>query len=221
VRSYRQYCAAAKALDVIGDRWTLLIVRELLIGGPARYTDLLHGLPGIATNLLANRLRELDHAGIVQAESAPPPVATTLFTLTPRGRELEPVLHALGRWGGPLLGEQAEDDAFQTRWLTLPLRLYLRDQAPDGPPVTIELRTGNEPLLIEVKDGTVMIRPGRAENPDAILTGTPAIVIPVLTGALPLGKARARGLTYKGDPALLKRLQPPKESASVDTAHNG
>src|SRR6185295_293446 len=85
MRSYKQYCALAKALDVVGDRWTLLIVRELLIRGRCRYTDLRNGLPGIATNLLADRLREMEQSGLVSREEAPPPIATTLFQLTPRG----------------------------------------------------------------------------------------------------------------------------------------
>src|ERR1041384_6890848 len=101
MRSYGQYCSVARALDVIGDRWTLLIVRELLIRGPSRYTDLQYGLPGVATNLLAARLRELEVEGIVTKELAPPPVATTLFRLTPRGEALESVLVALGKWGAP------------------------------------------------------------------------------------------------------------------------
>src|SRR6266481_3000280 len=103
MRSYGQYCSIAKALDVIGDRWTLLIIRELLIRGACRYTDLRNGLPGIATNLLVDRLRELEQAGIVSREDAPPPVATALFQLTDRGRQLETVLMEIGRWGGPLL----------------------------------------------------------------------------------------------------------------------
>ena len=102
-RGYGQYCALAKALDVIGDRWTMLIVRELLLRGPCRYTDLLGGLPGIATNLLADRLRELEKAGILGREQAPPPVATALFALTPRGEQLAPVMRELGRWGAPLM----------------------------------------------------------------------------------------------------------------------
>ena len=92
MRSYGQYCSVARALDVIGDRWSLLIVRELLLQGSCRYTDLLNGLPGIATNLLADRLQQLEQAGIVDREAAPPPVATTLFGLTPRGQQLQPVL---------------------------------------------------------------------------------------------------------------------------------
>jgi DNA-binding HxlR family transcriptional regulator len=94
MRAYGQYCAVAKALDLVGERWTLLLVRELLLRGACRYTDLRQGLPGIATNLLAERLRDLEDAGVVCREEAPPPVATTLFKLTPRGKELAPVLHS-------------------------------------------------------------------------------------------------------------------------------
>src|SRR5713226_519438 len=101
MRSYGQYCALAKALDVIGERWTLLIVRELLLRDCCRYTDLRNALPVIATNLLADRLKELEQAGIVSREDAPPPIATTLVQLTSRGKELEPVLQALGHWGAP------------------------------------------------------------------------------------------------------------------------
>src|SRR5947199_9504676 len=103
MRSYGQYCSVAKALDVVGDRWSLLTVRELLLQGPCRYTDLRNGLPGIATNLLAERLRELEQAGVIESELARPPVATTLFSLTKRGADLEPVLFQMGRWGAPLL----------------------------------------------------------------------------------------------------------------------
>src|SRR5256885_16027747 len=99
MRSYRQYCSLAKALDVVGDRWTLLIVRELLLRGPSRYTDLRDGLPGIATNLLAERLRDLEEAGLVSREQAPPPVATALFRLTPRGEDVRPTVPELARWG--------------------------------------------------------------------------------------------------------------------------
>src|ERR1700694_237230 len=99
MRSYAEYCALAQALDVVGERWTPLIGRELLIRGGCRYTDLQYGLPGIATNLLAERLRQLELAGIIRRESAPPPIATTLFHLTDRGKELKPVVEALGRWG--------------------------------------------------------------------------------------------------------------------------
>src|SRR3981189_1458043 len=99
MRSYVQYCSVAKALDVVGDRWTLLIVRELLLQGPCRFTDLKNGLPGIAANLLSARLKELEDAGLTSRENAPPPVATVLYTLTENGLTLEPVLKALGLGG--------------------------------------------------------------------------------------------------------------------------
>src|SRR5260370_666198 len=135
MRSYKQYCAIAKALDVIGDRWNLLIVRELLLQRACRYTDLHNGLPGIATNLLAERLRELEREGIVTREEAPPPIATTLFRLTPRGQELESILSELGRWGAPLRAEPDEQDACRSYWLA---SLLLSDRTPDHPPVSME-----------------------------------------------------------------------------------
>ena len=208
MRSYRQYCAVAKALDVIGDRWNLLIVRELLLRGACRYTDLLHGLPGIATNLLADRLRELEQAGIVYREDAPPPIATTLFRLTPRGKALQAAVVELGRWGAPLLAEPADEDAYRGHWLALPTNLHLSDQAPDEPPVTIELRIGEEAVTVETVDGSVRTRLGPAETPDLILTGPPQLVVGVLTGRLTLADAQAAGLEYDGDLAALRRVRP-------------
>ena len=117
MRTYGQYCALAKALDVVGDRWTLLIVRELGLRGPCRYTDLRYGLPGIATNMLADRLREMEESGIVRREEAPPPVATPLVHLTERGVGLAPVLLALGHWGAEYMEERREGDEFRSHWL--------------------------------------------------------------------------------------------------------
>src|SRR5206468_5268722 len=103
MRSYGQFCGLAKSLDVIGDRWTLLIVRELLIRGPSRYTDLQRGLPGIPTNLLADRLRDLEDAEILRKDVSRRPGAVPVYALTPRGEALEAVIAALGRWAAPLL----------------------------------------------------------------------------------------------------------------------
>src|SRR5258708_11351750 len=172
MRSYRQYCALAKALDVIGDRWSLLMVRELLVRGPCRYTDLRDGRPGIATNLLVDRLRELEQGGILRREDAPPPIATTLFHLTPRGEELDSVVHQLGRWGAPLLVNAPKTDAFRSHWLALPAGEWLRDNAPDQPPIGVELRTGDQPMAIETVNGSVRIRCGSIEHPDAGIAGT-------------------------------------------------
>ncbi len=208
MRSYGQLCAVAKALDAVGDRWTLLIVRELLIRGAARYTDLRNGLPGIATNLLAERLRELEQSGIVRRYDAPPPIATTLFGLTARGRELEPVLDALGRWGGPLLANSDPDDAFHTHWLALLAKLRLTDHEPDQPPITIELRNDGEPLTLTTRDGRIEPQPAAAENPDLVLEGPPQLLIAALHGGLEPNQAQARGLRYEGDPTVLRRVQP-------------
>jgi DNA-binding HxlR family transcriptional regulator len=209
MRSYGQHCALAKALDIVGDRWTLLIVRELMLRDRCRYTDLRNGLPGIATNLLATRLKELEASGLVSREEAPPPIATTIFRLTERGRALEPVLYQLGTWGAPLLATPAKGDRFRTYWLGLLMRHSLQAQAAHDPAATIELRTGpDEPLTIEIGNGTVVTRPGAAVRPAAVLTGTPQVVAAVMTGKLTLADARAAGMSFTGDPWVLQRVQP-------------
>jgi DNA-binding HxlR family transcriptional regulator len=208
MRSYGEYCAAAKALDVIGDRWTMLIVRELAVRGPCRYTDVRNGVPGIASNLLAERLRELERAGVIAREDAPPPVATTLFRLTPRGEELRPVLDALVRWGIPLMGEQKPDDAVRSHWLTGAVELMLTDRSPDDPPVTLELQTGDQPIVVQARDGAVHATLGAAEHPDATLAGPPRPIMGVLLGRLGLAEAQAEGMSFEGDPAILERIGP-------------
>lgn len=215
MRTYDQYCPAARALDVVGDRWTLLIVRELLNRGACRYTDLKDGLPGIATNLLADRLRELEERGIITREDAPPPIATTLFRLTPRGAALKPVLTALGEWGMPLLEEASERAAFRSHWLAVPLEYRLRDHAPERPAVTIEVRTGDQPVVIETVDGAVRVRPGTAAQPDAVLTGPPPLIMDVLMRDLALATARERGLDFEGDPEALRRVTKSNEDAEA------
>src|SRR5262249_15278666 len=155
MRTYGQYCSVAKALDVVGDRWTLLILRELIIQGFCRYTDLKNGLPGIATNMLADRLRDLESAGLIRREEAPPPVATTLFHLTDAGAELEPVVRALGDWGIRYMAQPADSDEFRSHWFTYPVSLFLRDRDPGAPLVTIELRSADCPAVIEIGSGTV------------------------------------------------------------------
>jgi DNA-binding HxlR family transcriptional regulator len=207
MRSYAQYCAVAKSLDVVGDRWTLLIVRELALQGPRRYTDLRNGLPGIASNLLADRLRALERAGVVSREDAPPPIATTLFHLTPRGEELRPVLEDLMRWGLPLMIEQDPADAVRSHWLAGALELMLTDHRPDGPPIAVELRTGDESIVIEARDGTIRTRLGPSEKPNAILTGPPNPLLGLLLGLLDLAGAQAAGVSYDGDPDALGRIR--------------
>ena len=211
MRTYGQYCSVAKALDVVGDRWTLLIIRELLLQGPCRYTDLKNGLPGIATNLLADRLRELERAGLIRREEAGPPVATALFQLTEAGNELEPVLAALGGWGVRYMAQPDDGDEFRSHWFAFPASFFLHDRDPDGPPVTIELRAADRPAVIEVSGGSVTTRLGAAADPDLILEGTAPLILGTLSGHLSPGDAVARGLQISGDPALLERLLPGDE----------
>jgi DNA-binding HxlR family transcriptional regulator len=210
VRSYGEYCAVAKALDVVGDRWTLLIVRELSLRGGCRYTDLRNGLPGIATNLLAERLRELEEAGVVSREDAPPPIATTLFHLTPRGQELRPVIDDLFRWGLPLMTEQKPGDEVRSHWLAGALEAMLSDRFPDQPAVEIELRTSDRPITIRADDGAVQMRLGAAENPGLTVTGEARPVMGLLLGLLEPDDARAAGVECRGDLGVLERVLTPR-----------
>ena len=208
MRSYGQYCSIAKALDVVGDRWTLLIIRELLIRGACRYTDLRNGLPGIATNLLSDRIRELESAGLIRREDAPPPIATTLFHLTEAGAELLPVLDAIGRWGVRYMIEPADGDEFRGHWFTFPVSFFLHDRDPDGPPVSIELRTASSPAVIEISGGSARTRLGTAPAPDLILQGEPQLILALLSGQLTAAEAADRGLQVSGDTGVLRRVLP-------------
>ena len=206
MRSYDEYCSLAKSLDVIGDRWTLLIVRELTLRGACRYTDLRNGLPGIATNLLADRLRELEHAGVVAREDAPPPIATTLFRLTPRGEQLRPVLEDLTRWGLPLMTEQRPDDAVRSHWLAWALEQMLVDRGTDASAITVQIVTGDQPIVIEIGGGAVHSRLGRVDDADVTLTGAPMPILGLLLGLRSLPDAEASGVEYEGNPAVLDRV---------------
>jgi DNA-binding HxlR family transcriptional regulator len=214
MRSYGQYCSIAKALDVVGDRWSLLIIRELLIRGGLRYTDLKDGLPGIATNLLADRIRELESAGLIRREDAPPPVATTLFHPTETGKELLPVLDAIGRWGVRFMIDPAPDDVFRGQWFAVPVSLFLRDRNPEGPSASIELRTAGSPVVLEVSGGSVQMRLGTTASPDLILQGEPRLILGMFVGILTAAEAADLGLDISGDVGLLDRVLPQREPAA-------
>jgi DNA-binding HxlR family transcriptional regulator len=207
MRSYGQYCSIAKALDVVGDRWTLLIIRELMIRGACRYTDLKNGLPGIATNMLSDRIRELEASGLIRREDAPPPVATTLFHLTEAGAQLHPVLDALAQWGVQYMIEgPAAGDEFRGHWFAFPASFFLRDRDPDGPPLSIELRAANSPVVVEVSGGSVRTRLGTAAAPDLVLEGSPHVILAVMSGHLSVEEAASLGLRVSGDVRVLQRV---------------
>ncbi|MFE7777318.1 winged helix-turn-helix transcriptional regulator [Streptomyces sp. NPDC057445] len=130
-RSYDQYCAAARALDAVGDRWTLLVVRELM-AGPRRYTDLHADLPGVSTDVLASRLKDMERDGLAERRRLPAPVSAFVYELTARGRALLPVLMALAEWGAPELAERRATDAVRAHWFAIPLLRSLERQGLDG-----------------------------------------------------------------------------------------
>jgi hypothetical protein len=154
---------------------------------------------------------------VVAREDAPPPIATTLFSLTPRGEALRPVLDGLVRWGVPLMVEQSPRDAVRSHWLAAALELMLTDRQPDAPPITLEVQTGDQPLTIETRDGTIHTRVGQADDVDATLTGPPNPVMGVLIGLLELADAKTNGVDYRGDTAILERIRaniPPTDPPS-------
>ncbi|HEU5483374.1 MAG TPA: winged helix-turn-helix transcriptional regulator [Microlunatus sp.] len=207
-RTYGQLCGLALALDVVGDRWSLLIVRELLVQpAGARYTDLRDGLPGIATNLLADRLRSLESAGILQREEPRPPVATPVFRLTDRGRSLRPAVEALAIWGGELVPATSAAAQFRTRWLVIPVEAMLTDLRPTDPPASITLRTGDEPLLVSVDQGVVRATPGApAARSDLVISGPAGPVLGMMAGKVPVAAATGAGIEITGDRGVLERV---------------
>ena len=208
MKSYGQYCSIARGLDLVGDRWTLLIVRELLLRGPSRFTDVKNGLPGVAANLLTTRLKELEQAGLVRHEYAPPPVATQLYELTEDGLALEPVLHALGLWGLRYMADERRDDAFHAEWLAYAPAWFTADADPCGPPAVIQLDGDGQHAVIELGDGRVRTRVGHADQADLTLTGPARSVLGVVLGLVDVQLANTIGLTTHGDVRVLNRLRP-------------
>src|SRR5260370_18148664 len=214
MRSYGQFCGVGKSLDVVGDRWTLLIVRELLIRGLSRYTDLRSGLPGVPTMRLADRLRGREEAGLLRRARAAGPEPAGVDALTPRGEALETVIAALGRWAAPLLGAPGKDDVFLPHWLVLPARLYLTDRAPRQPPVRIEVRDREERVTLEAANGRATARVGPADKPDAVISGPTPLAWQLLLAKIDLAQARKAGLAVEGRPAALEPLGlPPRPSS--------
>jgi DNA-binding HxlR family transcriptional regulator len=209
VRSYNQYCSMARALDVVGDRWTLLIVRELLTQGPCRFSDLRRGLPGIASNLLAERLREMETTGLITRHDEPPPVAATLISLTDRGQDLRGIVGELTRWGAPLMSTPPDGDEFRVHWFSVPLRYLCQDHAPERPAAVVRLGDLHDGCDIIAEHGQVDVRPcSTRRQPDATITAPPQVLVALFTGQLPLHTARGNGLTIDGSVAALERVLP-------------
>ena len=207
MKTYAQYCAVARSLDLVGDRWVLLIVRELLSQGPCRFTDLRDGLPGIATNLLAARLKEMEENGLITHAEAAPPIATGLYQLTERGQQLQPVIAALVEWGLPMMPVAIAGEAVHGTWLGLLGQLRLRDTQPAQGPLTIAIDTDEAPVHLVSRDRAFEIRRGRPAAADVRLSGQARLIGGYLGGLLSLDEARRLGLAVHGDEAVLHRLE--------------
>lgn len=194
VKTYGQYCAVARGLDVVGDRWTLLIARELL-DGPRRYGELRAGLPGVATNLLGDRLKGLVDAGVVEHDG-------DHYALTAWGAGLRDVIYAVGRWGMPLMARPPGDDEFHTSWLRHLVGIHLAGTDRSRRDGVVELRCdGDDEVLTLVTDaGRVTATMGSSgPEPDVVLSGPPDGVGGLVTGFLTVADATARGVSIDGD----------------------
>lgn len=204
MKGYRQYCPVAKGLDLIGERWTLLVVRELLARGAARYSDLAAGIPGIPPAQLSDRLRSLEERGIARRDGAE-------YALTEWGAGLEPVLAALGTWAAPALANAPADDRFQAHWLIVPMRAHLTDGEPGAPAVRIAVESEGERLVATV-GGTVTVEPDDGGPVDATLAGDRGEVLRVIAGVRSPGEPGAARVI--GDPRAVARLVPRRQPAA-------
>jgi len=223
-RTYGQFCGLARALELVGERWALLIVRDLVLG-PKRFTDLRRGLPRIPTNILSARLKELEQSGVIHRRVLPRPAGSVVYELTPYGRELEPIVLRLGRWGARSLGEPGPTDIVTTDSIILALRATFLPGAAAGPPVGYELRMGDVVVHAAVRDGALATGagplPDTAPSRRLVIETGPAFRA-LLARELSPADALASGEVHvTGDAALLDRfvdlfaLQDPADPAAA------
>lgn len=204
-RTYADGCAAAHALDLVGERWALLIVRELLLG-PKRFTDLRNGLPGTAPNVAAQRLRELEAAGVVRRRTLPPPAASKVYELTEWGLELEPVVRALGRWGARSPNMQ-HDAPLSIDALVIALRTLFAPANAAGFTSTVALRLGTDEFRASVADGHFHVERGTAHAPDATVVTDVATLNVLIWSGHDLDEAIRDGtVRVAGDLAAVRRF---------------
>ena len=192
LKRYDAYCPVAHALGLVGERWSLLVVLELM-HGPKRYTDLTESLPGIGTNILASRLRDLEAHGVVVKRTLPPPAASRVYELTEYGQALRPVIRELALWGARSLGPPTDEDELFPGWLANAVDTVL---APVAPPGSFEFRVGDE--VASLVDGEAM--PGSIEEPDVVVEGDPEGIYHMFV------HNRLDLVSVQGDRALLERL---------------
>jgi DNA-binding HxlR family transcriptional regulator/putative sterol carrier protein len=204
-RSYNQYCAVARAMDVVGERWTLLIVRELLTG-PKRFKDLLKGLPGIGTNLLTARLKDLEGYGVVRRATLPPPAASRVYELTELGRSLEPVVMGLAQWGLEFLGASREEDDRQPAWAMVALKSVLKPEATGEARESYEFRVDDEVFHAWIADSETDVQQGSAPDPDLVVRSDTQTLLAMAAGRIEPTEAVASGaIRIEGDQAARER----------------
>jgi DNA-binding HxlR family transcriptional regulator len=196
-KRYAQYCPVAHALELVGERWALLVVRELL-GGPKRYTDLAAALPGIGTNILAARLKDLEQAEVIQKRRLPPPAATNVYELTPYGEELREPLYALGRWGARSLGPPAAGDSLAPGWLVNAVRATCT--AGCLPDKVFELRIDNDAVTARFVDDELLVEAGSSDDADTVIETDPATLFCIASGEISTREAlKTKALKVTGD----------------------
>ncbi|MBB4906111.1 winged helix-turn-helix transcriptional regulator [Actinophytocola algeriensis] len=202
MRSYGQYCGLARSLEVVGDRWNLLIVRQLLIA-PARYRDLIDGLPGIATNLLADRLRDLEASGVVERRLAGSG-SVVEYALTQWGAELRQPIESLIRWSTPLMVRGPDGDSFRPEWLALAVPALLGTRVKVRRAATVGLEIGGQLFELRATRSGFEVGPHDGRDLDATVRADPAYVLGLAAGALTLSDARALGLVeIDGDESVV------------------
>ncbi len=205
MRSYGQYCGLARSLEIVGDRWNLLIVRQLLIA-PARYRDLIDGLPGIATNLLADRLRDLEASGVVERRLAGSG-SVVEYALTPWGAELRQPIESLIRWSTPLMVRGPDGDSFRPEWLALAVPALLDTRVKVRPSATVGLEIGGQLFELRATRSGFEVGPHDGRDLDATVRADPAYVLGLAAGALTLSDARALGLVeIDGDESVVRTV---------------
>jgi DNA-binding HxlR family transcriptional regulator len=205
-RSYGQYCAVATALDAIGDRWALLVIRELL-SGPKRYTDLRDGLPGIPTDVLAARLRGLEDEGVVKREVLAPPAASKVYALTAHGAELEPVLVALARWGTARL-PSTQNGEFRPHWLIVSLRSMFVPAAAANLRLAVDFRVGGGHLRASIDRSTLQFDQHPSGPADVVISGDPAAIASLAGDRPNRRRALSDGrVVVEGKPDAIMALQ--------------
>jgi DNA-binding HxlR family transcriptional regulator/putative sterol carrier protein len=206
MRTYGDGCAIAQALDVVGDRWALLVVRELLLG-PKRYTDLRRGLPNASPNVLSQRLDELERAGVLRRRRLPPPAGSRVYELTEWGHELEQTVISLGHWAARSPSGLASDAPVGVDSMILALRSRFAADAARGLRARYELGLGEDRFRIEVGDDEIEVARGGADQADATIETDPDTLAAVLWGDQPLADAQSSGrMTIRGDKAAVKRF---------------